>query len=126
MKLSRRIAALAATAGIATVAFAAPASAVDFASISSINKELSTTYDLIPCGVLEAGLNAAGVLEEGQYNRELAEAIAAKGENGLTEQFPQIGDWNEGQAAALADRAQKCGFVKEDTYLSELSSNLSS
>ena len=126
MKLSHRIAAMAATAGIAVAAFAAPASAVDFASLSSINKELSTQYDWVACGVLEGFLNAADVREEGQYNRELAEAIAAKGEGFWTTQFPQLGDWNEGQAAALADRAQTCGLVKADTYLSELSSNLSS
>ncbi|AJE66983.1 porin [Corynebacterium glutamicum] len=126
MKLSHRIAAMAATAGITVAAFAAPASAADFASLSSTNKELSTQYDWVACGVLEFGLKQAGVLEEGQHNRELAEAIAAKGENGLTQQFPQLDEWNEGQAAALADRAQTCGLVKADTYLSELSSNFSS
>ncbi|ALC05396.1 hypothetical protein CDES_04765 [Corynebacterium deserti GIMN1.010] len=126
MKLFRRIAVVGASAGIAVAALAAPASAFDFASISSINKELSTDYNWVACGVLEAGLNAAGVLEEGQYNRELAEAITAKGESGLTEQFPQVGDWNAAEAAKIADRAQACGLVKEDTYLSELSSNFSS
>ncbi|BAF54045.1 porin [Corynebacterium glutamicum] len=126
MKLSHRIAAMAATAGIAVAAFAAPASASDFANLSSTNKDLSTQYDWVACGILEGGLNAAGVLEEGQYNRELAEAITAKGEGFWTTQFPQLGEWNEGQAAALADRAQTCGLVKADTYLSELSSNFSS
>lgn len=126
MKLSHRLAAMAATAGIAAAAFTAPASAADFANLSSTNKDLSTHYDWIACGILEGGLNAAGILEEGQYNRELAEAIAAKGEGFWTAQFPQIGDWNEDQAAALADRAQTCDLVKADTYLSELSSNFSS
>lgn len=126
MKLSHRIAAMAATAGIAVAAFAAPASAADFASLSSTNKELSDEYRLIPCGPLEFGLKTAGVLEEGQYNRELAEAISAKGEGFWTAQFPEISDWNADRAAALADRAQTCGLVKADTYLSELSSNLSS
>ncbi|ANE03599.1 porin [Corynebacterium crudilactis] len=126
MKLSRRIAIIGATAGVAVAALAAPASASDFASLSSINKELSTQYDWMPCGVLEIGLNSADVLEEGQYNRELAEAITAKGESGLTQQFPQVGEWNAGQAASLADRAQACGLVKADTYLSEFSANFSS
>lgn len=126
MKLSHRIAAIAATAGIAVAAFAAPASASDFANLSSTNKDLSPQYDWVACGILKDGLNAAGVLEEGQYNRELAEAITAKGEGFWTKQFPQLDEWNEGQAAALADRAQTCGLVKADTYLSELSSNFSS
>lgn len=126
MKLSHRITAIAATAGIAVAAFAAPASASDFANLSSTNKDLSPQYDWVACDILKGGLNAAGVLEEGQYNRELAEAITAKGEGFWTKQFPQLDEWNEGQAAALADRAQTCGLVKADTYLSELSSNFSS
>ena len=126
MKISRRIAIAGTSAGLAIAALAAPASAVDFASMSSINKELDDRYNWIPCGILESTLTQGGVLEEGQYNRELAEAITAKGEGWLTAQYPQVGAWNADQAAAIADRAQVCGLVKEDTYISELSSTLSS
>lgn len=126
MKISRRFAIAGASAGLAIAAMAAPASAVDFASMSSINKTLDDRYNWIPCGALEVVLSEGGVLEEGQYNRELAEAITAKGEGWLTAQYPQVGAWNADQAAAIADHAQVCGLVKEDTYISELTSTLSS
>lgn len=125
MKTSRRLAAIGASAAIALSAFAAPASAYDFTSISSTNKELSDRYDIIPCGVLEFGLNASGVLEEGMYNAELRDALVERGEGPLVDQFPQVGDWNEQSAADLADRAQKCELVKADTWFSGLSSGSS-
>ncbi|WP_293951022.1 porin [uncultured Corynebacterium sp.] len=125
MKISTRIAAIGASAFLAMSAFSAPASAFDFASLSSTNKELSNTFDGIPCGLLEFGLGTMDLPEDGMHNGDLADALAERGEGAITAQFPQVSDWNAKTAADIADRAQKCGLVKEDTYLSELSSGSS-
>lgn len=126
MKLLPRIAAIGAAAGIAISTAITPAQAFDFESLSSTNKPLSAQYDWVNCDFLGGALRVTGLLKPGQYNSELARDIAQWGKWQLSEQHPALAVWNAAQAAAIADRAQKCGLVKPDTYISVLSSNLSS